>query len=82
MCVLCRAYTFNVYICKEQTLKPITMTNPIATLSKEAQLELALKMVILDAIEKGHIEKAELINYMNSQVCANAVASYLNTINA
>jgi hypothetical protein len=48
------------------------MTN----LSNETKTELAVKMVILDAIEKGHTNTNDLIEYMSSKTFENAVNNY------
>ena len=47
----------------------MNITNATAT-------ETAVKMVILDAIEKGHTNPAELVQYMKSEVFENAVKHY------
>jgi hypothetical protein len=45
-------------------------------LSNQTKTELAVKMVILDAIEKGHTNTNELIEYMSSETFKNAVNNY------
>jgi hypothetical protein len=45
-------------------------------LSNQTQTELATKMVLLDAIQKGHTSKKDLCMYMESQVFAQAVKNY------
>lgn len=40
--------------------------------------ELAIKMVILDAIEKGHTNSNELVAYMSSKVFESAVKNYIS----
>lgn len=55
-------------------LKETNMT----TLSKASKTEIAIQMVIMDAIEKGHTNTSELIEYMKSLVFQNAVKSYLS----
>ncbi len=47
-------------------------------LSIETKTEKALQMVIMDAIEKGHTNTNELIEYMASDVCKKAVQRYIN----
>lgn len=42
-----------------------------------ALIEKATQMVVMDAIEKGHTNKEELIHYMSSEVFENAVKRYL-----
>ena len=53
------------------------MTN----LSNETKMQLAVKMVIIDAIEKGHTNPNELTQFMKSMVFEKAVKNYLNLIN-
>ena len=54
------------------------MTNSINLLSKEEKANLAVQMVIIDAIEKrGNIPTNEMIAFMNSEIFMNAVKSYL-----
>jgi hypothetical protein len=38
-------------------------------------------MVIMDAIEKGHTNATELIEYMKSEVFEKAVKNYINLFN-
>lgn len=47
-------------------------------LSTAAKTEVAIKMVIMDAIEKGHTNTNELIAYMKSLVFEKAVKSYVS----
>ena len=49
----------------------------MANLSSEKKHELAAQLVIMDAIEKGHIATDEIIAYMGSEVFANAVKRYV-----
>lgn len=58
------------------------MTNTFTTISNETKTELAVKMVIIDAIEKGHINPSELAEYMESEVFKNSVANYKSMMNA
>lgn len=51
------------------------MTN--TELTKEQKTEVACKMVLMDAMEKGHTNKADLINYMRSKTFEDAVKSYI-----
>lgn len=51
------------------------------TLTNETKTQVAIQMVILDAIEKGHTNQAELIDYMKSEVFENAVKNYLSMFN-
>ena len=50
--------------------------NNMTNLSNETKTELAVKMVILDAIEKGHTNTNDLIEYMSSKTFENAVNNY------
>ena len=45
------------------------------------KIELAAQMVIMDAIEKGHTNAAELAAYMKSKTFKAALKSYLNHLN-
>ena len=47
-------------------------------LTLKTKTEIAAQMVIMDAIEKGHTNKDELIQYMNTEVFANAVKRYID----
>jgi len=49
-----------------------------SNLSKEAKAEIAIQMVIMDAIEKGHTNTSELCEYMKSDVFMSAVRNYIN----
>ena len=53
----------------------------MANLSNEKRTEIAINMVILDAIEKGHTNTQELISYMKSKVFDEAVKNYIKIIN-
>jgi len=44
--------------------------------------ELAAKLTILDAIEKGHVLKTDIIEYMRSEVYIKSVESYARVIKA
>ena len=46
-------------------------------LSNETKTASAIQMVILDAIEKGHSNSTELIEYMKTKVFENAVKKYI-----
>ena len=51
------------------------------TLSKETIAEMAIKMTILDAIEKGKIKTSEDMNsYMESETFEKACKSYMQVI--
>jgi hypothetical protein len=47
------------------------------TLSIETKTQTAIQMVIMDAIEKGHTNTNELIQYMKSEVFETAVKNYI-----
>ena len=47
-------------------------------ISIELATEKAIQVVIMDAIEKGHTDKNELMAYMQSEVFANAVKNYVS----
>jgi hypothetical protein len=49
-------------------------------LNIETKAKLAIQMVILDAIEKGHTNTKELISYMSSKVFEKAVKNYISLI--
>ena len=53
-------------------------TKNMKTLSNETKTQNAIQMVIMDAIEKGHTNTNELIEYMASDVCKKAVQRYIN----
>lgn len=46
-------------------------------LTNTTKTEVAIQLVIMDAIEKGHTNANELVEYMKSLVFKNAVKSYL-----
>jgi hypothetical protein len=50
-------------------------------ISKELQTQTAIKIVIMDAIEKGHTNTNELIQYMKSKAFENAVNNYISLMN-
>ena len=64
-----------MYIC--QTIKQQTINN-MKNLSNETKTQTAIQMVIMDAIEKGHTNANELIEYMKSEVFENAVKIYFS----
>lgn len=65
---------FNVLKEKSKKVKNQKMSNQTRT-------EIAVEMVILDAIGKGHTNGQELMEYMRSEVFTNAVQSYLAITN-
>ena len=50
-------------------------------ISIELATEKAIQIVIMDAIEKGHTDKNELIAYMQSDAFSNAVQNYVALFN-
>ena len=51
------------------------------TASNNSKMQLAVQMIIMDAIEKGHTNSNELIDYMQSDVFATAAKSYFEMLN-
>ena len=49
-------------------------------LSNKTKMQVAVQMVIMDAIEKGHTNTNELIEYMKSDVFEKAVKNYLTLL--
>ena len=43
----------------------------------EPSAQIAIQLVIMDAIERGHTKPSELIRYMESETFEKAVKSYL-----
>lgn len=52
----------------------------MTTLSNETKMQTAIQMVIMDAIEKGHTNSNELIDYMKSETFEFAVKNYLELL--
>jgi hypothetical protein len=52
----------------------------MTTLTNQTVTETAIKMTIIDAIEKGHTNVSELAQYMKSKVFETAVKNYKNLI--
>ena len=50
-------------------------------LSIKTKTQTAIQMVIMDAIEKGHTNTNELIDYMKSNVFEKAVKNYISILN-
>lgn len=50
-------------------------------LSNKTKTEAAIQMVIMDAIEKGYTNSAELISYMKSDVFEKAIKNYILLFN-
>lgn len=51
--------------------------NDMKNLTIKTKTEVAIQMVIIDAIEKGHTNTSEIIEYMRSSTFENAVKNYL-----
>ena len=47
----------------------------------KTKVEIAVKMVIMDAMAKGHTDKNELIAYMQSETFEKAVKVYIDLMN-
>lgn len=47
-------------------------------ISKQAKAEIAIQLVIMDAIEKGHTDTAEIVEYMKSETFFKSVAEYIS----
>ena len=52
--------------------------NALNILPKEKKVEIAMQMVICDAIEKGHTDKNEMMAYMQSDAFEKQVRMYLD----
>ena len=52
--------------------------NNMKNLSNETKTQTAIQIVIMDAIEKGHTNANELIEYMKSEVFEKAVKNYIS----
>lgn len=50
-------------------------------LSNATKIQTAIQMVIMDAMEKGHTNANELIDYMKSEVFEKAVENYILMFN-
>ncbi len=66
-----------IYLCYHKQQKEKIMAN---TLSTQTKTQTAIQMVIMDAIEKGHTNANELIDYMKSEVFETAVKNYISLI--
>lgn len=47
-------------------------------LSKEGKAKIAIQLVIMDAIERGHTNTSELCEYMKSDTFLNSVKEYIS----
>jgi hypothetical protein len=70
---MCIRYIFAITNNKKEKI----MTN---TLSTQTKTQTAIQMVIMDAIEKGHTNANELIDYMKSEVFETAVNNYISLL--
>jgi hypothetical protein len=50
-------------------------------LSNETKTQAAIQMVIMDAIEKGHTNAKDLIDFMKSEIFEKAVQNYIAMFN-
>jgi hypothetical protein len=51
--------------------------NAFAKVSPETKAQIAIQLVIMDAINKGHTEQGQIFEYMKSEVFENAVKRYM-----
>jgi len=51
------------------------------TMTIETKTEIAMQMVIMDAMEKGHTSKDGLIEFMKSDAFKNATKRYMEMFN-
>ena len=70
-------YIIYIFV-QAMMLKEIKKIEIMENLSKETKTEVAMKMVIMDAIEKGHTNQNDLIAYMKSEVFETAVRHYIS----
>lgn len=63
-------------MCQTWRIFVLTKAKNMTTLSNETATAAAIKMTILDAIEKGHTNPAELAEYMKSEVFEKSVKIY------
>jgi len=47
-------------------------------LSKEGKAEIAIQLVVMDAIERGHTDPAEIREYMKSETFLKSVNEYIS----
>jgi hypothetical protein len=52
----------------------------MTTISNTTATQTAIQLVIMDAIEKGHINKNDLIEFMKSEVFEKAVKNYVKLL--
>ena len=86
MKIICKKfgkYKIPPYLCTKKSNKYLNKQNlhKIMTISNNSKMQLAVQMVIMDAIEKGHTNSNELIDYMQSDVFATAAKSYFEMLN-
>lgn len=53
----------------------------MSKLTEGMKIELATKLAIFDALEKGHTAPAELVPYMNTETFMKCVQNYLALFN-
>ena len=70
----------HTLILNKQNIK--IMTNTFNQLSKENKVTFAAQFVIMDAIEKGHTDMSEMMEYMKTEIFRNAVFSYMDLMEA
>ena len=73
-------YIIYIFV-QAMMLKEIKKLEIMENLSKETKTEVAMKMVLMDAIEKGHTNQNDLIEYMKSEVFETAVRNYISMFN-
>ena len=52
--------------------------NAFAKVTPETKAQIAIQLVVMDAIKKGHTEHGQILEYMKSEVFENAVKRYIN----
>ena len=52
----------------------------LSTATEATKVEFAAQMVIMDAIEKGHTDRDDLLSYMESETFEKAVNGYLSNM--
>jgi hypothetical protein len=51
--------------------------NAFAKVLPETKAQIAIQLVIMDAINKGHTEQGQILEYMKSEIFENAVKRYM-----
>jgi hypothetical protein len=75
------SYQNKLYICISNKANNNLKNKKMKNLSNETKTQTAIQMVIMDAIEKGHTNANELIEYMKSEVFEKAVKNYISMFN-